>query len=326
MDLRADGTVADNAETVLLSSDEWKKVKYLIRSEFWRLMAFGNGGPYGMFITIRSSRQHDEEVNRNDFEAGGGTSCVVCLEDLADKAKALTLTDKAAHTLVNLYRIWQKSGSSSLEYHWKMGVWAKRDPNAVEPGISYGCDEKEASVVYGLLRDRCYLHENRPELTPHGFVRAEELMRAADPGLKQGFFIRRYDEDLDAHYKAIIEHVTSETGCEIRAVWERPKNEKIDELILRRIREAAVVIADVTGERFNVGLELGYAMALKKQIVLLCEKRDSRDELPFDIRTMNCYFYERSDVEGLQRKLVERVRDALEEARIQTPIAIQGQL
>ncbi|MEW5882671.1 MAG: hypothetical protein AB1725_00410 [Armatimonadota bacterium] len=321
-----DGTVLNYDETELLSADDWSKTKYLIRSKFWRLMAFGGGGPYGLFITSRATRQHDEEANGDAFRFGGGTFRFVSLEDVAEEAKALTLTDKAARTLVNLYEMWRKTGAVNLDYLWKIGVWIQGSPDAKEPGVTYGCDEREAPIVYSLLRDRGFLHKGRPELTPDGFVRAEELLRAADPGLKQGFFVRRYDEDLDEFFKPIIERVASTTGCEIRAVWERPKNEKLDELILRRIREATVVVADVTGERFNVGLELGYAMALRKQIVLLCEKKNDRDELPFDIRTMHCYFYERSDVEGLQHKLIERVKDALEDARVQTPIVIQGSL
>jgi len=35
------------------------------------------------------------------------------------------------------------------------------------------------------------------------------------------------------------------TGCEIKAVWERPHNEKIDDRILRLIRESSLVVVDV---------------------------------------------------------------------------------
>lgn len=55
------------------------------------------------------------------------------------------------------------------------------------------------------------------------------------------------------------------------------------------IAEAAVVVVDITGTNPNVMYELGYAHALGKPTVLICNTEDNRawdKDLPFDIRGM----------------------------------------
>lgn len=277
-----------------------------------------------------SSSSHSEGLSRRFH--------LIALEDAIDAGAQLTFTQKALNTLENLFDLWMRDGAlPSIPYGYiHEGQWRFHEkPDAKEDGMAYACSERLAPIVYSWLQGKGYLETvNIPGmqqlvLSPSAFVEAEKIKSGREATLKRGFFIRRFDEATDAFYRPILNDLQQTTGCEISAVWERKKNEKLDELILRRIREASVIVLDVTGERFNVGLEAGYAMALRKQIILLRDggdpllpiKPDSEEkhhDVPFDIRTLNCFFYDRHKPEELQAMLKERVLDALEEARLGT--------
>ena len=66
-------------------------------------------------------------------------------------------------------------------------------------------------------------------------------------------------------------------------------SDKIDERIFKLLREADLVLADLTGKNPNVFLEVGYRMAINKPIVYIMQKDDER--LPFDIQNINIKQY-----------------------------------
>ena len=150
-------------------------------------------------------------------------------------------------------------------------------------------------------------------------------MRTQADKVSGGFFIRRFDKDQDELFQPIVKAVETELGISIRAVWEVHHNDVITDRILRLIREAEVVVVDLTGLRFNVGIELGYAMALGKPIVLLKQREVATDEnpdpdkLPFDVSTMNCYIYDLENTGELLTVVLERVRAGLRTARADRP-------
>ena len=106
-------------------------------------------------------------------------------------------------------------------------------------------------------------------------------------------------------------------------IWDDPHNEKIDERILRLIRECPVVVLDVAHDNFNVGLEAGYALGLNKPIVAIRKKPPKGSsarvqQLPFDISTLYTHTYT-TDAVGkaeLIEKLSERILVGLEEAKL----------
>lgn len=72
---------------------------------------------------------------------------------------------------------------------------------------------------------------------------------------------------------------------------------------MRAIREADVVIAEVTPVNANVFYELGYAHALGKPTVLLAERGQS---LPFDVSGWRAIFYDNT-IAG-RRQVEEQLR------------------
>lgn len=324
-----------SSTSIDISDAEFNQAIDLFRSMHWRALRDG-GRP--LFLTWQKAKAtyESEPARYPKLQAWN----IVAIEDLAGQASQLTFSTKCLNTLENIYDEWRKSGSVP-DIPWaalddKQHTYFFERPGEREDGMAYGCDGRTAYMVYQWIFDQGFLVDRiisqvwkQLELTPSAFIEVEKIKAGRESSLKRGFFIRRYDPETDEFYRPILAEVQRETGCEISAVWERQKNEKLDELILRRIRESSVIVLDVTGERFNVGLEAGFALALRKQIILLRDKADpflpirpDSDEkhldVPFDIRTLNCFFYDRGEPEKLTAMLKERVLDALEEARLGT--------
>jgi hypothetical protein len=89
---------------------------------------------------------------------------------------------------------------------------------------------------------------------------------------------------------------------------------RITEQIEHDIDDADLLIAEVSDLNPNVLFEAGYAMALKKPLVLLAKEGT---ELPFDVHAYRCVRYEPTP-EGLEdaaRELALEVKAALEQVR-----------
>ena len=66
--------------------------------------------------------------------------------------------------------------------------------------------------------------------------------------------------------------------------------DKIDNKIFSSLKDADLVVADLTGKNPNVFLEVGYRMALDKPIMFLVQKNS--EPLPFDIQSINICHYD----------------------------------
>jgi len=81
------------------------------------------------------------------------------------------------------------------------------------------------------------------------------------------------------------------------------------------IRNVSLIITDLTDHRSNCYLELGYAMALNKRIILALNETDryypgtEKDRLAFDTTPMRYTFYKTAD--ELKEKIRERIRVSL---------------
>lgn len=85
--------------------------------------------------------------------------------------------------------------------------------------------------------------------------------------------------------------------------------------IIASIRNAAVIIADITPDNPNVFYEVGYAHALVKPTILLCEKT-IRDRLPFDVSGFRTIFYD--DSIGGKRQVEEKLEAHLQNINYST--------
>lgn len=306
------------------SEQETKAAWALIRSKLWRAKRIKSAP-----ISVLTEHEYSLILKSTEEYRHLKGFTMLRFEQQIEEAKDLSFLEKCLNTLQNLHQLWTETKRIfecpylSLDKHSEP-VFSVRSTK--ENGIAYGCDEFEAALVYEYLYSEGYLRKHGDPfqglvLSPTGYLQVDHLRRGQNSILKQAFFIRRYDRELDMFLRPIMDEVKHSTGCEIKAVWETHHNERIDDRILRLIRESSLVVVDVASDRFNVGLEVGYALALRKPIVAIREKPQPWMPLPFDISTLNCYDYERSKPEELVYVVSERVMAAIEEAKLFKEIA-----
>lgn len=106
------------------------------------------------------------------------------------------------------------------------------------------------------------------------------------------FVVMQFCQMYDDLYEAVIKPVCAEFGLRTVRADESFNNNFIIHEIVSEISEATVIIADITPDNPNVYYEVGYAHALKKNVVLMCN--EERIKLPFDLSGFRTIFYKNS--------------------------------
>lgn len=122
------------------------------------------------------------------------------------------------------------------------------------------------------------------------------------------FVVSQFGGDYDILYSDVIKPVCESMSYEPIRGDEMATCSMILDDIVTSIKNAAVVIADVTPDNPNVFYEIGYAHAINKPTILLCEK-NCRNKLPFDISGFRTIFYDNSI--GGKKLVEERLKEHL---------------
>lgn len=113
---------------------------------------------------------------------------------------------------------------------------------------------------------------------------------------KRCFVIMPFDEKRDFLYEYVIKP-TLDLHPEFDFDYERADEAltvgRISEEICEFIKEADIIIADITENNRNVFYELGYAHACEKKAILLIQPGESEKlDIPFDIQDFRCHKYD----------------------------------
>ena len=117
------------------------------------------------------------------------------------------------------------------------------------------------------------------------------------------FVIMPFADEFNDVYVLGIRDVAEKLGFAVQRADDIEHNSNILEVIQRHIRQCDVVIADMTGRNANVFYEIGYALALERQTILICRKGEV---VPFDLQAMNHIAY--SSIVDLKERLEKRLR------------------
>jgi nucleoside 2-deoxyribosyltransferase len=77
------------------------------------------------------------------------------------------------------------------------------------------------------------------------------------------------------------------------------------------LRNADLVIADITGADTNVMVEVGIALGMGKPLLLLSQSRST--DLPIDLRAHQVAVYRRGDMDSVRKFMELSLRDSLRE-------------
>lgn len=123
------------------------------------------------------------------------------------------------------------------------------------------------------------------------------------------FIISQFGEDYDTLYNEVIQPICDRLQyIPIRADEILSPSVILSDIIIS-IVNSAVIIADITPDNPNVFYEVGYAHALNKPTILLCEK-SQRERLPFDVSGFRTIFYDNSI--GGKRQVEEKLERFLQ--------------
>jgi hypothetical protein len=121
-------------------------------------------------------------------------------------------------------------------------------------------------------------------------------------------FAAAFDDVYELGIKASVEVL----GWECRRADEIIHNRDIMCQVCQGIRQARLVIADLTGRNANVFYELGIAHALEKDVILLAQ---DVGDVPFDLRPMNIIEYDPILPLPLRQRLAETLGTLMGEGR-----------
>lgn len=124
------------------------------------------------------------------------------------------------------------------------------------------------------------------------------------------FVIMPFAETFDDVYELGIKASVEALGWECQRADEIIHNRDIMCQVCQGIRQARLVIADLTGQNANVFYELGMAHALEKDVILLAQ---DVGDVPFDLRPMNIIAYD--TILPLRQRLTETLGTLLGEDR-----------
>jgi hypothetical protein len=131
------------------------------------------------------------------------------------------------------------------------------------------------------------------------------------------FVIQPFDQGkFDKRYNDVFRPAIEAAGLEPYRVDQDPAtNVPIDD-IEQGIRGASICFADITTDNPNVWFELGFALAERKSIVLVCsDERQTR--YPFDVQHRTVTRYQTDSIQDyndLSRKITTRLSALLEKA------------
>jgi hypothetical protein len=117
-----------------------------------------------------------------------------------------------------------------------------------------------------------------------------------------GVFDKRYDD--------VFEPAVKEAGFEAYRVDRDPSVSIPISEIEAGIRDAELCLAEITTDNPNVWFELGFAIAVPKEVVLLCSE-ERTTKFPFDVQHRSIIKYKTEstrDFDELGEKIVERIR------------------
>lgn len=219
----------------------------------------------------------------------------------------------------------QFSGSIGHSYKKKSFIFANKSGNKLAGGFSKYDSTKEFKFKIEIKGSNAKLYINEVLILENNFtikeapiffrifskgnvVISEVNVEIQKPKL---FVVMQFSEDYNNLYNEVIKPVAEQEGFECVRGDEFFTSTPILNDIIATINESKVIIAEITPDNPNVFYEIGYAHAINKPTILLCDRK--REKLPFDISSFRTLFYVNSiagktAIENSLRKYLENIK------------------
>ena len=128
---------------------------------------------------------------------------------------------------------------------------------------------------------------------------------------KNVFVLMPFDDQSQTIYYNVLRPVIESFGYSVSKADEDIRIGTVIEQIKESIRNALLVVADVSGKNPNVFYELGYAHGLEKNVLIITT---NKNDIPFDISHIRYFEYSYDpNFENLRNKFLPIFKKNLEE-------------
>lgn len=132
--------------------------------------------------------------------------------------------------------------------------------------------------------------------------------------MRKCFVMQPFDEGVfDKRYESVFSPAISAAGVEPYRVDRDPSVSVPIQEIEKGIRDAEICFADITTDNPNVWFELGFALAIPREVVLVCSD-ERKTRYPFDVQHRSIIKYNTGapqDFEQLKESITKRIQAVL---------------
>lgn len=256
--------------------------------------------------TKRKNEQGQEallntNVNSNiDFE-NGIIEFDVKMGDVYGICQLILTTDSGPDLNIGLNTVSKLYGITKFNY--KTSQWellnGQGEPQTFEINKTYKIKIIVTGSIVSLYVNDIFIvaaSENiRKGQLQFGFYSASEIKVSnikVTSSKAKAFVVMQFTEAYNQLYTDVIKPVCEKFGLEVERADEFYTSTPIIKDIEKSIRNASVIIAEITPDNPNVFYEVGFAHAIEKPTILLSDR--TREKLPFDISGFRTLFYENS--------------------------------
>lgn len=195
----------------------------------------------------------------------------------------------------------------------KPGAYIKFPSPETLRATCWALDDDESSFILSkyLMQEKEYLvrandnyGNDSLRISPKGWAYLDSLGHG-NPESQIGFIAMWFDDSVKDAWTAIDKGVR-DAGYRPFRVDQKEHNNDITDEIIAGIRGSKFLVADLTKHRNGVYFEAGFARGLGLEVVWLCRKSDEKDR-HFDIRQLNCIFWEEDKLPELTKALANRI-------------------
>lgn len=168
----------------------------------------------------------------------------------------------------------------------------------------------------------------RTTTTTQGSTTSRKIVHATTSTDSSCFVMQPFAPPYDGYYETLLKPAIQQAGLRpVRADDEIFGSGKIMDQVWRGIRDAKILVAELTTRNANVYYELGLAHALGKPVVLVAA---DGEDVPFDVHHIRVIYYDITDPfwgQKLVDKIAENIQSALanpEEAVLAVPDKLYG--
>lgn len=160
--------------------------------------------------------------------------------------------------------------------------------------LKYGISEKALNAIERMLL----------------YVRSEAIGKPIMFNENEAFIVMRFsnNDENDHAYEYGIKHALEDLKIKCIRADERVVSGQLLQKVRQNIERCRLIVAKVDSNNLNVYFELGLAMGLDKDVLLISEE-DLVIQLPTDLKNWECLTYSKGNYEQLKQRIINYYKD-----------------